>query len=378
MSIDHLGDMGVILVVFFASLVAVFVLFRYMRSTAETSGIRISGALVGFLAIFALLYFSYWRLFERTPTTLGAVLVCHFMSLGASWFLFKKLESTADFTLDKATLKLVIPSRTFKGLRLGGAFAGYVLVFELMYGLYAGTIDRPTKLEYAWHQEPGGPAVTIGRYFDGVTRASDCQQAYKLLSQRLIDERIQLGQIWTTAADFCKYFATNSGHWNIAYKRLTSPDEKIRYQVALDYGDKFLRNELAAVQRKIGDYPGLCSPEDVSAVLKTSIQHYRRKLSTAEEEALRLEVQNSRVSTLIDPGAVHYYLRKLKMEREAQDAISYFQQMTDADTNSRNVFQLKIFTLVADRGSATGYKIDRVDTPLTGLYSGNEIPQWRF
>lgn len=83
----------------------------------------------------------------------------------------------------------------------------------------------------------------IENFFDGVSSGRNCKKAHDLLTKRLIKERQDQRQDWSTADEFCKYYATNRGHTNISYKRLRSPAGVIKFLVTVDFSDEYIKNK---------------------------------------------------------------------------------------------------------------------------------------
>lgn len=377
---DNSPDLLVVLVFFFSSLGGVVILFKYLASTAETTPRRFGGGLAGFIVVFGSLYLSYSRLFEKGYAALGYFLLFQIIALFGSWILFRKLESTAEVMIQRPELRELVGHDVIQNLRIGGGLAGYVVLYGILYSLYVANVDDKIRAQYHWHQEAVGPAKVISRYFDGVTKGQNCEDAYSLLTKRLIQERIEKKkQDWHNPREFCKYYSTNLEHRDIVYKRVATAGDEVRYLVSLDFRDTYIRNEFQeCLGRKMVDFAETCNRDAAFSRLKAAIERYARRLGREEEKQLRREVEEAPFSTLVDIAAVHYFLRKFGIEREPGDAVSFFHAMGHAEKVDSKSFQLKIFTLKQEGG---GYKIDTIETPISAVYDKeSKLPpeSWRF
>lgn len=113
-------DLVILLLFFLSSLLAVWILFRFLKAEAETRPLRLSGSLPGFILVFGILYLSYWRLFEKGYAPAVILIVFHFLSLFGSWLLFRKLRSTARVVVDRFSLAELLGEHATGKFRIGG------------------------------------------------------------------------------------------------------------------------------------------------------------------------------------------------------------------------------------------------------------------
>lgn len=379
---ENVQDLIILIIFFLLSLGTVYVLFRFLKAEAETKPLKLKGSLPGFILVFAL-YLSYWSLFQKGYPVAGILIAFNFLALFGSWILFKKLQSKAHVVVDKWPLRSLLGEHPVRKLRIGGGIAGYAILYLLLYGTYYYVVDNRERIQYQWHQKAIGRATIIETYYRGVSNGSNCAGAYAQLTRRFIEERIGKGQKWSNASEFCKYFATNRGHTNISYKRLPTGTGQIKFLMTVDFADAYIKNKFREelFESTLAELKGTREPggsAERGGVLeifrRTFYSQIDRMMPSGQKNRLA-ELGDIKLSTLLDPAAIHYALRRFGIEQQPQDAISFHEKIGDIE--KVRSFQLKIFTLVEEKGA---YKIDHIETVLTGTYD-QAIPfseSWRF
>ena len=317
------------------------------------------------------------------------------MSLAATWILFNSLPSDATLTVSlpdagAAQLGLAVAQK----LKLTGGIAGYFAVYVVLYSGYYFTIDRNLRMQYEWQHEALGGARVVEQFYQGVSSGNDCPTAFLLMTPRLIQERVDAGAQWETPDEFCKYYSTNTGHTNLAYKRIRTNDDAVRFLVTVDFTDAYIRNSFAeemasatlasldGIQpRAVADEAAVEPAKSAVTTLfeDTLIRRMERLLLEGSWETLQdrqSELRSEKINDLLNPGAVNYVLRKFELERRPDASLSP-ESRCDFETRVVESFEVKIFTLAPVDGEL---KINNIQTALTVQYSAG-VPlgePWRL
>lgn len=319
-------DLVILLLFFLSSLLAVWILFRFLKAEAETRPLRLSGSLPGFILVFGILYLSYWRLFEKGYAPAVILIVFHFLSLFGSWLLFRKLRSTARVVVDRFSLAELLGEHATGKFRIGGGIAGYVILYLLLYAGYYYTVDYQVRIQYAWQGEAFGAAKVIENFFDGVSSGRNCKKAHDLLTKRLIKERQDQQQDWSTADEFCKYYATNRGHTNISYKRLRSPEGVIKFLVTVDFSDEYIKNKFREelFGKRLGELKAI-GEQGILEIFSKTFYLQVEKIVPPQKEGMKKdllgELERLELKHFLAPSSIHNVLRRLRLELQPTDAI---------------------------------------------------------